>query len=201
MPGPHYAISEAFIVLAAIWCTVRLVPSGHWWGALGSAIFGIAAAIGVYRFGASQMAELAGFHKNFSQIGGSIAMALMSAQLLLEVPLIKRAAVAKRIVTAAVFASAVAAFAIPALTTLLFIIWLLAAIVAAAMMPTNRFARRLSFAAIVSVFLINLLLIRQSPHLNPDISWHLFHVLVALWLLGMIYVMEYRRSNDEVSRQ
>jgi hypothetical protein len=42
--------------------------------------------------------------------------------------------------------------------------------------------------AITSIFLINLLLIRQSPLLPPSVSWHLFHILVAVWLLAMLPV-------------
>ena len=197
MAGPHYAISEAFIVLAALWCAARLGSSGQWWGALGSAIFGMAAAIGVYRFGAGQIAELASLHKNFSQIGGSIAMALMSTQLLLEAPRVHRAAAGKWILVAAVLASAVTAFAVPALTTPLFISWLAIAIIAAAMIPAKSIARRVARAAIVAVFLINLLWIRQSPLLGPDLSWHLFHILVALWLVGMDHVLACRHSDQD----
>ncbi|MEP2987820.1 MAG: hypothetical protein ABJN65_04660 [Parasphingorhabdus sp.] len=201
MPGPHYAISEAFIVLVAIWCMVRLSRSGYGLAALGSAIFGLAAAIGVYRFGTGEITELASFHKNFSQIGGSIAMALMSAQLLLAEPSVKRTAVGRSIVLAAIIINTVTAFAFPALTTPLFIIWLSAAIIAAALIPASTFVRRISLAAIVSIFLINLLLIRRSPLLDPDLSWHLFHILVAVWLLGMIFIIECRRSDDGVAHQ
>ncbi len=197
MPGPHYAISEAFIVLAAIWCAARLSRSAYWLAALGIAVFGFAAAIGVYRFGSNQIAELASFHKYFSQIGGSIAMAFVSAQLLLEEPLVNRVRFGKWVVLLAVFVSAVLALAVPPFTTPLFISWLFAAIITAALIPASSVIRRVSLAAIVSIFLINLLLIRQSPHLDPDISWHLFHVLVAIWLLGMIYVFGYRGSDEE----
>ncbi|MEH6702128.1 hypothetical protein [Parasphingorhabdus sp.] len=199
MPGPHYAISEVFIVLAAIWCILRLSQSRHWLAALGSAIFGMAAAIGVYRFGTNQIADLASFHKNFSQIGGSIAMALVTAQLLLAEPLVNRLVVGRWIVLAAVIVSTVTAFAVPELTTPLFVSWLFAAIVATALIPGSTIARRFSLTAIVSIFLINLLLIRQSRHLDPDLSWHLFHLLVAIWLLGMVYVLEFRRSDDEIT--
>ncbi|WP_430417690.1 hypothetical protein [Parasphingorhabdus sp.] len=201
MPGPHYAISEAFIVLAAIWSTIFLSRTGHRLAALGCAIFGCAAAIGVYRFGAGEISELAGFHKDFSQIGGSIAMALISAQFLLAEPLVNRTAVGRWAIWAAVIVSAMFACAVPTLTTPLFIIWLSVAIIAAALIPASTIAGRLSLAALVSVFLINLLLIRQSPQLGPDLSWHLFHILVALWLLAIVYIFEYRRSDGEAAIQ
>lgn len=201
MPGPHYAISEAVIVLSAIWCTLRLSQSGHWFAGLGSAIFGLAAAIGVYRFGTGEIMELASFHKSLSQIGGSIAMALVSAQLLLTEPLVNRTAVGRWGVWTAVIVGVVTAFAIPSLTTPLFIVWLSVAIIAAVLIPASTITRRILLAVIVSIFLINLLLIRRSPQLGPDLSWHLFHILVAVWLLGIVYVFEYRRSDDEIANQ
>ncbi|WP_109356285.1 hypothetical protein [Sphingorhabdus sp. EL138] len=197
MAGPHYAISEALIVLAAIWCVLRLSRLNHWFAALGIAIFGFAAAIGVYRFGTNQIEELASFHKNFSQTGGSVAMALVSAQLLLAEPLVNRTKVLRWFVLLLVVVSSVTAFKFPTLNTPLFIAWLSVAIVSAALIPASTIARRVSLAAIVSIFLINLLLIRHSPQISPDISWHLFHILVAVWLLGMVYVFEYRRYEHE----
>ncbi len=200
MPGPHYAISEAFIVLVAIWCVLRLSQSGLWLVALGIAVFGFAAAIGVYRFGTNQIVELASFHKNVSQIGGFIAMALVSAQLLLAEPMVNRARTGRWLVLISVIVSGAMAFAIPMLTTPLFIAWLLTAIISAALIPASTIGDRISLAAIVSIFLINLLMVRQSPQLSPGLSWHLFHILVAVWMLGMIYVFEYHRSDDEISK-
>ena len=201
MPEPHYAISEALIVLAAIWCVLRLSRSSLWLAALGTAIFGLAAAIGVYRFGTNQIVELASFHKNFSQIGGSIAMALVSAQLLLNKQLVNRTIAGRWFVLILVIVSAAVAFAIPTLTTPLFIAWLSVVIISATLIPVGTISRRISLAAIVSIFLINLLLVRRSSQLGPDLSWHLFHILVAVWLFGMVYVFEYHRSDDKIANR
>jgi len=53
MPGPHYAISEAVLVAAAIWAAVRLARGGYVLAALGILLFGVAATMGVWRFGSS----------------------------------------------------------------------------------------------------------------------------------------------------
>ena len=80
MPAPHYALSEALIVLAAIWTGWKFVHTRAWFAALGLAIFGTAAAIGVYRFGSEQIDSLAASHRTFSQIGGATAMVLIAVQ-------------------------------------------------------------------------------------------------------------------------
>ena len=43
-------------------------------------------------------------------------------------------------------------------------------------------ARAYLGAAVFTLMLINVLLIRQSARLGPDVSWHAYHVIVAIWL-------------------
>jgi hypothetical protein len=192
MPGPHYAISEALIVIAAIVCAVRLSRHQLWLAAFGSFIFGTAAAIGVVRFGFSldKVEQLAVFHRDFSQSGGAIAMALMSAQLLLASSAIKRMVHGKRSVGFAIVVTALFAIAIVKLATILFIAWLLLAIVMTFLIPARSLLIRFSTAAMTALFLVNLLFIRRSPALGPDLSWHMFHILVALWLVGMLFIYQ-----------
>lgn len=195
MPGPHYAISESLIVFAALWSVIKLGRQGLWLATAGSAIFGAAAAIGVYRFAANEIDALAVFHKDFSQTGGAVAMALMSAQLLLKARAVSRNAAMRWVVFAAIFLTGVAAAMAPASTTPLFLAWLVGAILTALFLGEQAAGRRLASAAITSIFLINLLLIRQSPLLHPSVSWHLFHILVAAWLLAMLHVFD-RFENE-----
>ncbi|MEH6828843.1 hypothetical protein [Parasphingorhabdus sp.] len=188
MPGPHYAISESLIVCAALWSLIKLGRQGLWLAALGSAIFGAAAAIGVYRFAANEIDALAVFHKDFSQTGGAVAMALISAQLLLNARAVSRSAAMRRVIFAAIFLTGGAAAMVPASTTPLFLAWLVGAILTTLFLGKQTAGRRMMAGAITSIFLINLLLIRQSPLLPPAVSWHLFHILVAVWLLAMLPV-------------
>lgn len=199
MPGPHYAISEALIVIAAIGCAVRLSRHQLWLAALGSLLFGTAAAIGVIRFGFSldKVEQLAVFHRDFSQSGGAIAMALMAGQLLLASSAIKRMVHGRRSIGFAIIVTALFAIAIVKLATILFIAWLFLAIIMTFLIPTKSLMIRLSSTAMAALFLVNLLFIRQSPTLGPDLSWHMFHSLVALWLVGMLFIYERQASLAE----
>jgi hypothetical protein len=38
---------------------------------------------------------------------------------------------------------------------------------------------------IAGLMLFNVIVFRQSPFMSPDVSWHIFHTLVALWMLGL----------------
>lgn len=197
MHGAHYAISEALIVLVALWGAARLWRGGYSLAAVGILLFGTAAAIGTYRFGTDQVESFAAIHKSFSQSGGAIAMALISGQLLLSNAFVRQQPAAKRVILALIAASALAALLAPDLTTLLFLGWLIIAIVTACLIPAPTVARRLGFAAIVSIFLVNLLLVRQSAALGPSLSWHLFHTLVAIWIVGMVWIFGRNREAQK----
>lgn len=197
MPGPHYAISESLIVFAALWSLIKLGRQGLWLAALGSAIFGAAAAIGVYRFASNEIDALAVFHKDFSQKGGAVAMALLSSQLLLGTHAASRNAAIGWVIFAAIFLTGGTAILAPAITTPLFLAWLIGAILTALFLGQQDVRRRITSGAITSIFLVNLLLIRQSPFLNPSVSWHLFHIGVAVWLIGMLRVFsQFQNERD-----
>ena len=198
MPGPHYALSEALIVIAALWGGWRLARSGALFGALGVAIFGAAAAIGVVRFGAGRIGELAVLHQGVSQIGGATAMAMVASQLAMA-GWAGRSRGAKLIAIVLGMATLAACIASPDLTTPLFIVWLVAAIAFAMSLPSHDLLQRILRAAIVSLFLVNLLLVRRSPALGPDFSWHLFHILIAVWTVGVAWIIFHASSARVVA--
>ncbi|MEP0392655.1 MAG: hypothetical protein ABJ205_00880 [Erythrobacter sp.] len=181
VPGPHFALSELLIVVAAITCGVRFGKAGLWLAATGSLLFGLIAAIGAFRFGMGQIDALAGIHGAFSQTGGAIAMSLIAAQLALHGVLDRRGL--ERWVYGTVLVGALAAIIVPVATLPLFLLWLAIAIGSAALIPVIGPFQRIGRALLVGIFLINILAVRQSPLLGAGLSWHLFHALVAVWLV------------------
>ncbi|WP_109357113.1 hypothetical protein [Sphingorhabdus sp. EL138] len=190
MPGPHYAISEALIVIAAIWAGFSLAKSHLPLAAIGIGILGMAAAIGVFRFGFEQIETLASLHRNFSQIGGAIAMGLIASQMMLQLPTLKDRNNRWWLPILCVGGTAVLAIVIPRFTTGLFTGWLAIAMLTAAVFPGHTSVTRFFTVSLISVFLFNVLLIRQTPSLGADLSWHIFHVLIAIWLIGIVWVFD-----------
>ncbi len=187
VPGPHFALSELLIVLAGTVCAVKFGKAGMWLGAAGSLLFGVIAAIGAFRFGSGEMDALEAIHQAFSQIGGAIAMSLISGQLLmLCVPARPKARMA---IYGAVIASALVIFLVPGAAMPLFLIWLVFAIAAAALLPAQTAQTRIIRALLIGIFVINIIAIRQSPLLGVGLSWHIFHILVAVWLVCVSWVI------------
>ena len=196
-PGPHFALSELLIVIAALVCAVRYGKAGLWPAASGSLLFGVIAAIGAFRFGAEMLEQMASLHQGSSQIGGAVAMSLIAVQLLmLGLPSRKKFRLAA---FGLVIASGLVAILMPSLTMPMFLIWLMIAIVAAGLLPARGSWLRMSRAVMTGIFLFNVVAIRQSPLLGVGLSWHLFHTLIAVWLLGLLWVMPLRNSHMDAS--
>ena len=168
----HYALTDALVMLVAAWGVWRMVQSRQPIAALGIALFGMAGAIGTVRITAGLDEQLAGIHKMTSQLGGVAGTALLLSQILRHQNHAHSTAVS---LFAALAAMAVAAL-FPAAGAALFIAMLVGAI---ALLLR---ARAYLGAAVFTLMLINVLLIRQSARLGPDVSWHAYHVIVAIWL-------------------
>ncbi|MEZ5680306.1 MAG: hypothetical protein R3E14_03315 [Erythrobacter sp.] len=184
MPGAHYSLSELAIVVVALVAARDLFRKNRGLAAAGTAILGLAAAIGVVRFANGEVDALAAIHKLVSQAGGASAMGLIALQLAKLTGLAENPP-RPLIGALAVLATVVVALANPALATPLFLFWLLAATLLAARLPARAAWQRWLRSAAVGSFVLNVLLVRQSLVLGPDLSWHLFHVLVALWLFAL----------------
>lgn len=189
MSAPHYALSEALIVLVGIWVVLQLTRRKMWTGAIGIAIFSIAAGIGAIRFGLGQNEDLAPIHQAFSQVGGATAMALVAMQLVM-VPAKSWTGRRLSVAIALAVATLVSGMIARETTVPLFTAWLLIAIVASAAWPASGVVQRLLRAAVVAIFLANVLFVRQLSILGADASWHLFHILIAVWFVGMWWLLE-----------
>ena len=179
MPA-HYALSDAAIVLVTIFAGHTLWRNGRYLPAFAMACFGVAAAIGVVRFGGSLQDALAALHSGASQaLGLAGALAVMSHYLFVSED-------RKEIGIIAVILSAAFAifwFAQPFLGPV-FLLSLTFACVASLMRPG---ASRPSWLVPIAcaVMLANTLFIRRAAWLDEAVSWHIYHMVIALALAAL----------------
>ena len=189
MGGSLFAISELFIVVAATWCTYKLSQRAMWLAAIGSTVLGAIAALGAYRYGLNQVTELAALHKSASQIGGAIAIILIGGQFLLLFPWVKKYTFRKASVALTIIGSILAIVTFPVVAVAVVLIWILVPILVTACGQYERLTTRFHLTGLISIFLLNFLIVRQSPVLGPIYSWHLYHTLIAMWLIALVYVL------------
>jgi hypothetical protein len=184
----HYMISEVAICLASGWGASRLFRDQQAIGAFGVALFGAAATIGVIRIaGADEL--LAPAHRFASQVGGIFALALIVSQIAENrgcTPSLLT------ILTSAIAAAALVALAGGAFGGLVFLALLAFGTL---LLATHSHSKRralgvFGFASMAP----NILFVRQSPILDPAVSWHAYHLITALWLIAIVAAL-YRAPN------
>jgi hypothetical protein len=175
----HYAISELIISLAAIWAARFLWPHNLRWAAFGFLVFGAAAAIGVVRFPAGLIEEWAAMHRWAGTMGGLLAMQALTQQTIASDKLVYRVHLLLSVL------ALVASVALPVLRVPLFLIWSIAFIWRVSGNTPEIEVSRFMKACIAGLMLFNVIVFRQSPFMAPAVSWHIFHVLLALWILGV----------------
>lgn len=186
----HYAISELLIVVAGIWAARRLFKNDHRAAALGILLFTAAAAIGVVRFGfdpdGSLIAGLADIHRIAGTLGGTAAMMFLVYDVLGR--RVDWVTWQNRYLAMAVIGLA-AAIAFPRLIVPFFALWSLGFIWLVSRAAPTLELPTVQAVVIAGLMLFNVLVFRQSPYLAPAVSWHIFHVLVAVWLAGLGFLL------------
>jgi hypothetical protein len=181
MPN-SYAIPEILIVLIALWAGQKCWRAGYIFAAIGILLLGSAAAIGIVRILSAPNEALTMAHKTVSGLGGLTSMGLIALELIKsnwpEDQKSKRSFYA----LFGVLMSLAAAIVTPALTAPLLLIWAGCAVIAAYVLPAPNNKVRALRAGSLSLIVLNFIIIRQNPILGPDLSWHIYHMVVALWI-------------------
>ncbi len=189
---PHFAISEAFIVLAALYCGWKLYRNGFWMAAVGVICFGAAASVGVYRFPSGQVDALADIHRWAGQMGGLIGMIFISSELSKKAAPASKWHHGKWVFGGLMLGSILIVLIKPVIAVPLFLIWSLLSIGAAFTNPYAALSDRIRFALGASLMLLNVLFLRQAPYLSPNVSWHAFHIVVAIWIFVIAWILMWK---------
>ena len=183
MPS-HYALSDAAIVLVTIWAGTMLWRSDRQLSAFAMACFGVAAAIGVLRFGGGLQAELAPLHAGASQLLGLAGALAIAVTCLARV----RGRSDIGLFALILIAAAASYFLAQALLAPIFILTLAIA-TAATLWRSARSKTSWLMPFGFALLLANALLIRRAPWLGEVVAWHAYHLLIAVALLVLAKAM------------
>ena len=127
-------------------------------------------------------------HRFASQIGGLLGLLLLLWQIFKTT-----VGPVRSVYGAAICVSAmVLAMTLPAAGAPIYVLALLAGI---ALFGLDRLGGRPNIGAALGfgLMLPNVLFLRQSQFLGPDLSWHLFHIVIALWLVLTVLALTPRQ--------
>jgi hypothetical protein len=179
MPA-HYALSDAAIVLVTILAGNALWRNGRHLPAFAMACFGLAAFIGVVRFGAGLQEQLAALHGGASQLLGLAgAVAILSGYLFRPAD--------RHIISiiALILCAATAIFLLAQpLLGPVFLLALVTMLFASIARP-GPLGRSWLIPAGCALMLADTLFIRRAAWLDEAVAWHVYHVVIALALAAL----------------
>ena len=194
----HYAITEILIVIATYFSVKKLFYYKNYYAAIGILLIGFTAFIGAIRFGVISNDFMVYLNRVLAVFAGIITMSLISVQIVNN-------SLSKKI--------AHLLLAISILTLLLLFVWTqpifklaalflwsFAAILLTFQIPQESISSKFLKSLTMAILLIAFLTLSKGIGLftdlfPPSISFHIYHILIALWVFLISYSISQKNIN------
>lgn len=194
----HYAITEILIVIATYFSVKKLFYYKNYYAAIGILLIGITALIGAIRFGLISTDFMVYLNRVLAVFAGIITMSLISIQIVNN-SFSKRLAhllLAVSILTfLLLFVWTQPIFKLAAL-----FIWSFAAILLTFQIPQKSISFKFLKSLTMAILLIAFLTLSKGIGLftdffSPSVSFHIYHILIALWVFLISYSISQKNIN------
>ena len=180
MPPAHFALSEILIVIAGAYSIRIFLQHKLNFAAAGVLVLAIAALLATLRFGLNMHAELKSSHQLF------MALSLLFGMPLITIDVIKKSQFLneKIILVIALIMALISIYIFFQAKSLIVIysgMWLVLGIIFSFLIPREKISSRFVSSFIFSIILVNFI-IRQVQLFEPNLSWHFYHIVLAVWL-------------------
>ena len=194
----HYAITEILIVIATYFSVKKLFYYKNYYAAIGILLIGITAFIGAIRFGVISNDFMVYLNRVLAVFAGIITMSLISIQIVNN-------SLSKKIAHLLLAISILTLLLLFVWTQPIFklaalFIWSFAAILLTFQIPqesiSSKFLKSFSMAILLIAFLTFSKGIGLFTDLfPPSISFHIYHILIALWVFLISYSISQKNIN------
>ncbi len=191
----HFALSEILIVIAGTYSIRIFLQHKLNFAAAGVLVFAIAAFLATLRFGLNMHDELKSSHQLFT------ALSLLFGVPLISIDVIKKSQfLSEKIML--IFALIMALISIyiffqaKNLIIIYAVMWLVLGIIFSFLIPRETISSRFVSSFVFSIILINFI-VRQVQLFEPNLSWHFYHIVVAVWLYLMTLLMTKKEAKYE----
>jgi len=193
IPPAHYALSEILIVIASLYTARQLSTNKNYFALIGILLLGLTAAIGAVRFGIINSELIVQINKILALYAGISALSLVSTQLIFNSYLKN---LGKYIFLIALV-SILGALLFPKLLLLnLIYLWSIVSIILSIFLCEKIIAKKILNGILMSILIFGFLFLSKrglfAESLGADLSFHLYHIFIAAWILSMGYVLNLR---------
>ena len=195
IPPAHYALSEILIVIASLYTARQLSTNKNYFALIGILLLGLTAAIGAVRFGIINSELIVQINKILALYAGISALSLVSTQLIFNSYLKNFG----KYIFLIALVSILGALLFPKLLLLnLIYLWSIVSIILSIFLCEKIIAKKILNGILMSILIFGFLFLSKrglfAESLGADLSFHLYHIFIAAWILSMGYVLNLR--ND-----
>ena len=179
-PPAHFALSEILIVIAGAYSVRIFLQHKLNFAAAGVLVLAIAALLATLRFGLNMYTELKSSHQLFTTLSLLFGVPLITIDVIkksqfLNEKIILVFALIMALISIYIF------FQAKSLIIIYSVMWLILGMIFSFLIPREKISSRFVSSFIFSIILINFT-IRQVQLFEPNLSWHFYHIVLAVWL-------------------
>ena len=195
IPPAHYALSEILIVIASLYTARQLSTNKNYFALIGILLLGLTAAIGAVRFGILNSELIVQINKILALYAGISALSLVSTQLVFNSYLKNFG----KYIFLIAFVSILGALLFPKLLLLnLIYLWSIVSIILSIFLCEKIIAKKILNGILMSILIFGFLFLSKrglfAESLGADLSFHLYHIFIAAWILSMGHVLNLRNN-------
>jgi len=195
IPPAHYALSEILIVIASLYTARQLSTNKNYFALIGILLLGLTAAIGAVRFGIINSELIVQINKILALYAGISALSLVSTQLIFNSYLNNFG----KYIFLIALVSILGALLFPKLLLLnLIYLWSIVSIILSIFLCEKIIAKKILNGILMSILIFGFLFLSKrglfAESLGADLSFHLYHIFIAAWILSMGYVLNLRNN-------
>ena len=194
-PPAHYALSEILIVITSLYTAGQLSTNKNYFALIGILFLGLTAAIGAVRFGIINSELIIQINKILALYAGISALSLVSTQLIFNSYLKNFG----KYIFLIALVSILGALLFPKLLLLnLIYLWSIVSIILSIFLCEKIIAKKILNGILMSILIFGFLFLSKrglfAESLGADLSFHLYHIFIAAWILSMGYVLNLRNN-------
>ena len=195
IPPAHYALSEILIVITSLYTAGQLSTNKNYFALIGILLLGLTAAIGAVRFGIINSELIVQINKILALYAGISALSLVSTQLIFNSYLKNFG----KYIFLIALVSILGALLFPKLLLLnLIYLWSIVSIILSIFLCEKIIAKKILNGILMSILIFGFLFLSKrglfAESLGADLSFHLYHIFIAAWILSMGYVLNLRNN-------